>query len=229
MKNSIGTNLRNLRPTNPGWVGFTLQDALQGLAHHVATGAEALPDLLKPGSGGSGFVALRWLGTEPSGLELSPAKGRLVELPPGSLTPALLSDLGRLPLIAFDGAEVFGRLAELTGRWPKSYLSLLTMVRVLENGATTDDGKPLSHELDAVLERYGLPSGPQAGNPTPRLHKLRDILFRKLSAVNAGRKVRRGHGCDRAVQKCGAFMNNEACIALWKTGPTYGNGWPRAR
>ena len=47
--------------------------------------------------------------------------------------------------------------------------------------------------------------------------------------VNVGRKVRRGHGCDRAVQKCGIFMNNEACIALWKTGPTYGNGWPRAR
>jgi len=25
--------------------------------------------------------------------------------------------------------------------------------------------------------------------------------------------------CDVAVQKCGIFMNNEACIALWKTGP----------
>ena len=45
-----------------------------------------------------------------------------------------------------------------------------------------------------------------------------------LMPVNVGRKVRRGHGCDRAVQKCGIFINNEACIALWKTGPTYENG-----
>ena len=60
--------------------------------------------------------------------------------------------------------------------------------------------------------------------------RLRRVRYRDLeSGVNAGRKVRRGHGCDRAVQKCGIFMNNEACIALWKTGPTYGNGWPRAR
>jgi hypothetical protein len=26
-----------------------------------------------------------------------------------------------------------------------------------------------------------------------------------------------GHGCDVPVQKCGIFMNNEACIALLKT------------
>ncbi|MEN9576652.1 MAG: hypothetical protein RL077_652 [Verrucomicrobiota bacterium] len=181
MKNSIGTNLRDLRPTNPTWSGFTLWDALQGLDHHVAAGAEALPDLLKPGPGGSGFIALRWIGTKPSGVELSPAKGRLVEVPPDNLTPALLSDLGHLPVLAFNGAEDLGRLAELTGRWPRSYLSLLTMVQVLENGTTVEGDKAPSLELEAVFERYGLPHGPSAGNPTTRLHKLRDILLGRLA------------------------------------------------
>lgn len=181
MKNSIGTNLRNLRPLNPEWAGFTLQDALRGLDHHVATGAEALPDLLKPGPGGSGFVALRWPTLPGTGLELSPAPGRLVAIPPDNLTPALLSDLGRLPLLAFNGAEEFRRLAELTGRWPRSYLSLLTMLQVLENGATTEEGKALSLDLEAVLERYGLPSGPQGGNSTPRLHQLRDVLLGRVA------------------------------------------------
>ncbi|NDE98933.1 MAG: hypothetical protein EB034_11760 [Verrucomicrobia bacterium] len=181
MKKYIEGNLRNLRPTNPGWVGFTLQDALQGLDHQVATGAEALPDLLRPGPGGSGFVALRWLGTKHPSLEMSPTPGQLVEIPSDSLTPTLLSDLGRLPLLAFNGAEDFSRLAELTGHWPTRSLSLLTMVRVLENGATTADGQPLNLELDAVCQRYGLPHGPQAGNPTPRLHKLRDVLLGRVA------------------------------------------------
>ncbi len=40
------------------------------------------------------------------------------------------------------------------------------------------------------------------------------------NVVNGGRKVRRGHGCDGAVEKCSTFINHEACIALWKTGQT---------
>ena len=32
--------------------------------------------------------------------------------------------------------------------------------------------------------------------------------------VNGVLKVRRGHLCDVAVQNCGAFINNEACIAI---------------
>jgi len=114
-------------------------------------------------------------------LELSPSPSRLVAIPPNSLTPALLSDLGRLPLLAFNGVEDFGRLIEANGCWPRRYLCLRTMVRVLENGATADDGKPLSLELDAVFKRYGLPHGPRAGNPTPQLHKLRDILLGRLA------------------------------------------------
>lgn len=183
MHTYIGADLRNLRPTNPAWAGLTISDALQGLDRRVATGSEALPDLLCPKPGGAGFVALRWPTLPGTGLELSPASGRLVVVPADTLTPALLSDLGRLPLIAFNGAEDFGHLAEPAGRWPRSYLCLETMTRVLENGATTEEGKPLSFELDAVLERYGLPSGPQAGNPTPRLHRLRDILLCKLLAA----------------------------------------------
>jgi len=104
-----------------------------------------------------------------------------VVIPSDYQTPTLLSDLGRLPLLAFDGAEAYSRLAEANGCWPRSYLCLLTMVRVLENGATAHDRKPLSLELDAVLKRYGLPHGPEAGNPTPQLHRLRGILLGRLS------------------------------------------------
>ena len=76
------------------------------------------------------------------------------------------------------------------------------------------------------------PNAPPAAGKKPKVVTYDSYVvvhYRGGQRVNAGRKVRRGHGCDRAVQKCGAFMNNEACIALWKTGPTYGNGWPRAR
>ena len=48
--------------------------------------------------------------------------------------------------------------------------------------------------------------------------------YDSMAAVKGTRKVRRGHGCDEAVQKCGAFINDEACIALWKTGQRYAGG-----
>ncbi len=142
-----------------------------------------LSDLLWSTPGRSGFVALRWLGTDRTGLELASAVGWGMVIPAPKVTSTLADNLHQLPLLVFNGAEVFGRLAELTGHWPTRSLCLMTMLRVLENGATTDDGKPLSLELDAVLERYGLPSGPQAGNPTSRLHKLRDVLLGRLAKV----------------------------------------------
>lgn len=180
MNNYIGPDLRHLRPTNPAWSGLTISDALQGLDHQVATASEPLSDLLRLRPGGPGFVALRWLGTDRPSLELSPSPGRLVVLPAEQLTPALLTRLCRSPLMALDGTEAFGQLAVLAGHWPRSYHSLLTMVRVLENGETTEQGEALSLDLEAVFSRYGLSTGGQAGNPTPRLHKLWSVLFGRL-------------------------------------------------
>jgi hypothetical protein len=48
------------------------------------------------------------------------------------------------------------------------------------------------------------------------------------TAGNGGRKVRRGHVCDRAVENCGIFNNNERCTQIWKTGARYaGEYWLR--
>lgn len=145
---------------------------------------QPLSDFLQPGQGSLGFLALHWSTPSGAGLELASTAGRGAVVPAPMLTPTLADTLHHHPLLAFTGVEVFSRLAQLSGRWPTRSLCLMTMLRVLENGATTDEGKPLSRELDAVLERYGLPHGPPAGNPTPRLHQLRDILFRKLSAAD---------------------------------------------
>ena len=53
-------------------------------------------------------------------------------------------------------------------------------------------------------------------------------IARAEGAGNGGRKVRRGHVCDRAVENCGIFNNNERCTQIWKTGARYaGEYWWR--
>ena len=142
---------------------------------------QPLIDFLQPGQGSLGFLALHWSTPFGTGLELASTAGRGAVVPAPMLTPTLADTLHHHPLLAFTGVEVFSRLAQLSGRWPSRYLCLLTMVQVLENGDSTEQGAAPSLELEAVFERYGLPHGPSAGNPTPRLHRLRDILLGRLA------------------------------------------------
>jgi hypothetical protein len=44
------------------------------------------------------------------------------------------------------------------------------------------------------------------------------------TSVKAGRKVRRGHECERAVEKGGTLEQREGCTETWNSGARYGGG-----
>jgi hypothetical protein len=89
----------------------------------------------------------------------------------------------------------------------------------------------LNHAYDTFVGKFGWikESANQAafrGDPDlPLLLSLEHYdPETQRTLVNGGRKVRRGHGCDGAVQKCGVFINHEACIAIWNNGARFVDG-----
>ena len=78
-------------------------------------------------------------------------------------------------------------------------------------------------EADAELDRIATSLGTH-----PKVLEVRWQIYANLEkwagAGNGGRKVRRGHVCDRAVENCGIFNNNERCTQIWKTGVRYAGG-----
>ena len=82
---------------------------------------------------------------------------------------------------------------------------------------------PDSRRADRIMKRkLNIPDDPTQDNIRPCLDALN--YTGEITVGNGGRKVRRGHVCDRAVENCGIFNNNERCTQIWKTGVRYAGG-----
>ncbi len=178
----------NLRqPRTQGWTGLTIGDALDGVTH-LAINRENWTNLLTDIKGKQ--VAMRYTAllddVRESAIELSVKNSLLLTTLPSDLIRELGPELCEQSLLAFNGAETFGELSIQTSRWPKSHHCLETMVRILENGSTTESVPHVSHpeEIAAILKRYD-PSGVhEIGNPTRQLLGLYDALVVELARTD---------------------------------------------